>query len=585
MPALILECLGANLAFFAVALTLGESVLRRLGCDRVEPGAALLAGFGACASGGLVLAALHVFYWQALAVSGVAVVVLGHRTLRRHLVWPRLSRDPVVLSAVLVAGVVAVAQWLAALAPPEATDELAYHLPEAHTLADTHSIHLMLGSDRIYGNLPALAETLYAEALTIKGAALAHLLHFSLLLSFVLLAAGVVRSLWGARPAALAAAGLLLYSDLTYNATTAYVDGAETAFEAGAVLLFARWAVTKMRGDAAAGALLLGFALAVKYNALATAVLATVLVLVIRPRWLPRLAAVAFVACGYWYMKNLVRFHNPVYPFYFGHPGITGATYRYFIGTVHAFGPRTPGAFVEVPTRFATDPNATAYLGFALAPFALAARGPRRAAGLLLAYSVAFTTYWFWFASHQTRFLLSAAAIAIVLAAVALGAARTHVALAAVLAFALLAAGGAQLKAHGFNAHLRAAVDSWLDTPKSRYALGLESRSAYLHRYFGCLVDAADTLAARGLAGGVALWDLTPSPGFPRANLFAPIKVTATTVAGVGEELRRRDVRFALAQGMPVTQLSSNPAAAPILRSATPFWRGGDCTLYRLNGP
>ena len=43
------------------------------------------------------------------------------------------------------------AQWLAALVPPEATDELAYHLPEARTLADTHVLHFMLGDDRIYG--------------------------------------------------------------------------------------------------------------------------------------------------------------------------------------------------------------------------------------------------------------------------------------------------------------------------------------------------------------------------------------------------------------------------------------------------
>ena len=56
----------------------------------------------------------------------------------------------------------------------------------------------------------------------------------------------------------------------------------------------------------------------------------------------------------------------------------------------------------------------------------------------------------------------------------------------------------------------------------------------------------------------------------------------AQTTAGVRAQLRGRGIRFALAQGMPVEQLSSNPAARPLLRAATPFWHEGACTLYRL---
>jgi hypothetical protein len=603
VPLPILESFAANAAFAVVALALGELLLhaaeRVIDAKAAPPsltrtGAALLAGFGACAYGGLVLAALHLFRWWAFAACAAIAVVLARRVLAvyavaasRFLVRAKRA-DPVVPAAVAVALVVAVAQWLAALAPPEATDELAYHLPEAHTLADGHVLHLALGSDRIYGNLPALMETLYGEALTIHGTALAHLLHLSVLLAFVLLAAGVVRSLWGSRPAALAAAGILLYSDLLDNATTAYVDAGEAAFDAGAALMLVLWAVRRRDGDAAIGALLLGFALSVKYNALTTAALAALLVVTSRrPRFVLGLAGIAFVACGYWYLKNLARFGNPVFPFWFGHPGVSDATYRYFIGTVHAFGPRTPGAFADVPTRFADDPNATAFFGFALAPFALAARGPRRAVGLLLAYFVLYTTYWFWFASHQTRFLYAAVVVAIVLAAVALGAARGRVGLAAVLAAGLGLAGAAQVKTSAFNLHLRAAADAWLDTPKSRYALGLETRTAYLHRYFGCQVDAVDELATARLRGGVALWDLSPPPDYPKTNRLEPFHATATSAAGVRTQLRRRGIRFALAQGMPVAELSSNPAARPVLAAARPFWHRGDCTLYRLrlSGP
>ncbi|HLY94523.1 MAG TPA: hypothetical protein VKP14_06720 [Gaiellaceae bacterium] len=594
---LILESLAANAVLVVVALVLGEAVLRAAervagaessGPSLIRVGAALLAGFGACAYVGIVLAAVHLFRWQAFVVTAVVIVATGRRTVSAYARSVRLPRrDVVVLLASAAAVVVAAAQWLAALAPPEASDELAYHLPEAHTLADGHVLHLALGTDRIYGNLPTLVETLYGEALTIRGTALAHLVHLSILLAFVLLAAGVVRALWGARAAALATLGILLYSDLLYDATTAYVDAAEASFEAGAALLFVLWTVRGDLAQAAAAALLLGLALSVKYNALAAAGMAAVLVVVVRPRVAVRLGAIAFVACGYWYVKNLVRFGNPVYPFYLGHPGVSDATYRYFIRNIHAFGPRTVGAFVEVPTRFASDANATAFLGFALAPLAPFARGPRRAAVLLIAYVLAYATYWFWFATHQTRFLYAAVVIAIVLAAAAVGAARGRRYLAVAVALALVLAAGAQHKTSGFNLHLRAAVDGWLDTPKVRYTVGLESRQSYLHRYFGCQVDAVDELAARHLRGAVALWDLSPNPEYPRANRLEPIKVTAATPAGVRAQLRARDIRFAFAQGMPVGELSSNPAARPVLAAARPFWRRGDCTLYRLrlSGP
>ena len=294
MPLLILESLAANIAFAVVALALGEPVLRlaeRVSGAETRPpslirlGTALLVGSGACAYAGVLLAAVHLFRWEAFVVCGALGVFFARSTLSgyaRMIRWPR--SDVVVLLAGAIGLVVAIAQWLAALAPSEATDELAYHLPEAHTLADGHVLHLALGTDRIYGNLPTLVETLYGEALTIRGTALAHLLHLSILFAFVLLAAGVVRALWGARAAALAALGILLYSDLLYNATTAYVDAAEASFEAGAALLLVLWFVRRDPAHAAAGALLAGLALSVKYNALVTAALGALLVASTRDR-------------------------------------------------------------------------------------------------------------------------------------------------------------------------------------------------------------------------------------------------------------------------------------------------------------
>jgi hypothetical protein len=604
MLALVLAVFAANLAFVAVALGTGDLVLDRAerwtGAERRPPsleraGAALLVGLGTCSYLGLLLSVVRMFRVEAFAVCGALLVVLTRRRLIEYGRWAgsglarRMPPRPALLICGAAIAVVAATQWLAALAPPEATDELAYHLPEAHTLADGHVIRLMLGSDHIYGNFPALLEVLYGEALTVYGPALAHVLHLTIVFGFLLVTAGLVRRLWGGRPAMLAVLGILLYSDLTYNATTAYVDAGATALEVGAVLFGVAWLTGRQNGDAVAAALLAGLALSVKYTTgVSAGALALVVGLVLwrRRRFalLGKLALLGLAACIYWYGKNLARFGNPVFPFAFAHPGVSDSTYRYFVQTVHAYGDRSVAAFVRTPVLFANDGNITAYLGFVLSPLALVARGPWKAAAGLLLYVVAYVGYWYWLESNQVRFLMPAVVTAIVLAAVAVGAARGAVGVSAAFAAAVVLLVLAQLDTHGLDLRVGNAARSWLGTDKAEYALGLETRHAYLERYFGCQVDAVEALEARHLSGNVALWDLAPPPEYPRRNRLEPMKVTATTTAGAAQELRLRGIRFALAQGIPVRQLSANQAVWPILQQAVPFWRGGDCTLYRLRG-
>jgi len=608
VPALIVQVLAANVAFAAVALTLGELVLRVLervvGASPGRPslqrlGTALLAGFGASTLAALVLGAVHLFRWQAFAVSAAAVLVIGRRHLAAYAAGSRAflaripSAGPLVLVPVAVAAVVAGAGWLAALAPPEAFDELSYHLPEARVLADGHVLHLTLGSHRvgtgIYGNLPTLAETLYGEALTVHGTALAHAIQLSVVVAFALLVAGVVKTFWGARAAAFAVCGIALYPDLMNYAVTLYIDPAATAFEVGAVLLFVSWAVRGSPGDAAAGALLLGFAGAVKYTTLPTVVLVAILVAVVSVRarsWrLPlALAGISLAGCAYWYGKNLVRFGNPLYPFAFGHPGLSDALVSGWLQSVHQFGKRTVLGFLETPTRIASDASVVPFLAFALAPLSLLARGPRLAAALLLAYGFGYAAYWYWLGSSQTRFLMSVIVVAIVLSAVALGAARRLAGVAAVALVAVAVTVSGEVTRHSFSANARGAASSWLNTTKSRYALGLETRSAYLHHFFGCEVDAVDLLAARRLKGAVALWQLATTPDYPKENRLAPIHVPPTTPAGVRRELRSQGFRFALTEnGMAIRDLSSYPVVQGVLLRSTAIWHGGTCTLYRLD--
>jgi hypothetical protein len=539
---------------------------------------------------------VRLFTPAALAVAAAAALVLGRGTLAAYARWghaglatPR-GRDRLALGGSVLALAMLAGQWLAALAPPEGYDEIAYHLPEARTLAATHALPLTLGTDRIYGNLPGLMETLYGEALAIKGPELAHALHLSVLAGFLLLAGATVRSLWGARAGVLAVVLLLVDHNLLYNATTAYVDAAAVSFEVGAVLCVVLWLVHGERRDVAAAALLLGFALSVKYTTLATGALLAVPVAVrlVRGRELAlagRLAAVAGATAGFWYLKNLVRFGNPVYPLYLGHEGIPADTYRYFLGRVEQFGPRTARGFVRVPWRFAQLADLPSFLALQLAPLALLVRRARTASALLLGYAVAYALYWYWFGSHQVRFLEPAVVVALLLVAVAVaaGGARTRIAL---VLLAVAAVGLAQARTHGFSAsQAPAVVRSWFGDPKARFALGLDSRATYFRRYFGCEVDALRFLDARGERGAVGV--LVGDRGGYYTDRFVPLASTARTPAAAARELRAAEIRFLLARGgARPAALSTNPPLRTVLaHEARPLWQSDDCALFRLSAP
>jgi hypothetical protein len=82
----------------------------------------------------------------------------------------------------------------------------------------------------------------------------------------------------------------------------------------------------------------------------------------------------------------------------------------------------------------------------------------------------------------------------------------------------------------------------------------------------------------------VALWYLDPTMIYPRDNRLLPIHVDGPTPASVRRELRRQGFRYALTQQgtPPVQQLSPYPVVQAVLAQSRPFWRGNDCTLYRL---
>ena len=271
--------------------------------------------------------------------------------------------------------------------------------------------------------------------------------------------------------------------------------------------------------------------------------------------------------------KESIRFGNPVYPFALGHPGVSDETVRYFVETAQSYGHRSVVNFARVPMRFATDGNVTAYLGFVLAPFSLAARGSRKAAALLLAYVVGYTAVWYWLVSGQTRFLIRRPSLRSSWP-VSRSAQRAERSGRVVVIAARRAARRRAARRERLQLNLRDATRAWLGTQKAGYVLGLEIDPALSRALLRLPGRCGRSLEAARLSGNVAIWDLSPPPDYPRHNRLEPIQITASTTAGAAEQLRARGIRFALTQGMPVEELSSNPvgpaapaAGGPVLAS------------------
>jgi hypothetical protein len=108
-------------------------------------------------------------------------------------------------------------------------------------------------------------------------------------------------------------------------------DLARSCFSVAAVLFLWRYLETRRPAELFHCALVLGGAVGGKYTELQ---MVGLIGLALMPTLLKgRVSLPLFLSClcaflgvaGYWYAKNLIVFGNPIYPFLFGHPGLTDA--------------------------------------------------------------------------------------------------------------------------------------------------------------------------------------------------------------------------------------------------------------------
>jgi hypothetical protein len=515
----------------------------------------------------VALGLAHAFSWLTLVPALAAGAIATRARIAAWGLWAtaRVSalgsgrRDTLALIAGAGLAALLVSNYLASMAPPIARDALTYHLPHAHILVSEHVLWLNLGGHPFYGSIPKLIEVIFAEGIALDGDSLAQALHFSLFASFVLFAGGTVARLFGPRAGVFAALALMLYPELTVNAIGSMIDAGVLSFELAGLIAGAAWVYERRSSDAVHAALFAGLAMACKYSAIATVLFLAAVgtVVAVRRGWPGRrlrtaafqLGAVVVVAAGFWYLKNLLRTGNPAYPLYFGHHGVTDEHYKGILADVQQFGPRTLGDFVRIPQRFDLARNIAPFLSFFIAPLALFHRAARSFTVVLLGYAAFYLPYWFFIATHQTRFLMPAIAALLILGGIAVDA-MLQPRLAAIAA----AAGAVALSLvwwPGLPGDLgrdgRPVPGVVSNAGPAKYALGLQSRDEYLTDNFGCQYQVVAWLNSHG--GGGNAMDNWSQWHDPNVGYYADgYRFTNVTSAGSPEadraRLRERNIRF-----------------------------------------
>ncbi|WP_017963976.1 hypothetical protein [Rhizobium leguminosarum] len=245
-----------------------------------------------------------------------------------------------------------------ALFPAGSADVWAFQIPLAQSIVSHGGFVTPQIDSNFYGNIPLFFNVLFACPLLFVDHWLGSgLLNAAIFLGFLLLLTSCAHR-WRA-------AGLLLVFFLiafqpffTPGAAVPLTDLPRSCFSVAAVLYLWRYLETFRPSEIVSCALLLGGAVGGKYTELQ---MVGLIGLALLPSiYQGKLSFSLFMTClaaflglaGYWYTKNLVLLGNPIYPFIFGHPGLSDewmADYTLELG--RAFDPVNRGFTTDLTTR------------------------------------------------------------------------------------------------------------------------------------------------------------------------------------------------------------------------------------------
>ncbi|ABC90552.1 hypothetical conserved protein [Rhizobium etli CFN 42] len=278
------------------------------------------------------------------------LAVIGVRATAKGNPFPLLASG----AFIVLIGVISIT----ALFPAGSADVWAFQIPLAQSMVSHSGFVTPQIDSHFYGNIPLFFNVLFASALLFVDHWLAAgLMNAAIFLGFLLLLTSCAHR-WRA-------AGLLLVFYLiafqgffTPGAAVPLTDLPRSCFSVAAVLYLWRYFETRRPSEIVSCALLLGGAVGGKYTELQMVGLIGLALLpsIYRGKmslslFLTCLAAFLSLA-GYWYLKNLIVLGNPIYPFIFGHPGLSDqwmANYRLELG--RAFDPANRVFVTDLTTR------------------------------------------------------------------------------------------------------------------------------------------------------------------------------------------------------------------------------------------
>jgi hypothetical protein len=218
------------------------------------------------------------------------------------------------------------------MVPGENVDIWAYHLPLARSIVEHHGFVYPQIEHPLYGTQPIALEMLHGAGMTfVNQFATASAINLSVYLGLVALLLSFARRARGFQ--FLVLCYLFVWHLEFYGATTPMIDAPRSCLSLAAFLFAYRYACTFQRLNLFLSALMAGFAVAAKTTELITPIMISVTLAPLiwrRGIWRDLVPAAAiFVAiASYWYIKNLILYGNPVYPFLFGHPGFSDSSMR-----------------------------------------------------------------------------------------------------------------------------------------------------------------------------------------------------------------------------------------------------------------
>ncbi len=548
---LFLSCV-TGLGIFTVSI-----ITKRI--NLADIGVYILIGLGMLGNLALVLGLGASFTRTNILIIASLGIVLGAWQLvrlRRLTVIPgknliKAIKTDLLATLCLVFAVISTATlYFSAMQPPHATDELHYHFPQARQIAQTATINWSFDGHYFYGNIPKLVDVLFGVGLTVQGYQLAHLLNYTFLIGFVLLVMLVVYRRYGYRSGVFAVLLLLLFEDFTWNATVGFVDSATSTLEIGSLLLLITWLDKKKNDLLLMSGLLIGFSLGAKYSPLPTALFMTIIVLSVSIRdktgkYMMVFSVPALLAGGYWYVKNWILFGNPFYPMYFGHKGVSEESYQSLMEAIWQWEAKTGSVFLAKLSRWRTYSELSTYLAIWVSPLAIWWGKKDKFLALLSLYFMLYVPYWFFFATHQTRFLLTALLVANIVLAIML--AKLPAKIIGLGIMGLLAT-LLYIRPYPGRTLLEHYIWMKLHTVERQYGLGNVTETEYLHREFGCQYDAINYLNhLEGKEKVIDNWSVWHAPSlgyFAAKNKFVIYTPSDTDLDEIFADLKANSIGY-----------------------------------------